>query len=175
MHNQTYFKKQRKHSLPFENQSPTIRWSYQYCLLTSGSSDKSIRLWDVKTGQQKDKLDDHTNAVYSVCFSPDENKLASGSSDKSIYIWDVKQGQKIQSTDKHYKDLLKQFQIPLQQHNHIFEASNYMTTLLISKKAMFQVKGALILKGQFMNQSGFDLKTLFKQKGSFILEDFKQQ
>ncbi|CAD8103731.1 unnamed protein product [Paramecium primaurelia] len=35
--------------------------------LASGSYDYSIRLWDVKTGQQKAKLDGHTSTVYSVC------------------------------------------------------------------------------------------------------------
>ncbi|CAD8214187.1 unnamed protein product [Paramecium pentaurelia] len=51
---------------------------------------KSIRLWDVKTGQQKAKLDGHSNTVCSVYFSPDGNTLASGSKDNSIRLWDVK-------------------------------------------------------------------------------------
>ncbi|CAD8117748.1 unnamed protein product [Paramecium primaurelia] len=53
----------------------------------------------------------------------------------------------------------------------IFQASNYITTLLISQQAIFQAQGALILRGEFINQSGIDLKTLFKQKGSCILQN----
>ncbi|CAD8191712.1 unnamed protein product [Paramecium pentaurelia] len=53
-------------------------------ILASGSDDKSIRLWDVKTGQQKAQLYGHRYKVNSVCFSPDGNTLASGSNDNSI-------------------------------------------------------------------------------------------
>ncbi|CAD8177574.1 unnamed protein product [Paramecium pentaurelia] len=69
--------------------------------LASGSDDKSIRLWDVKTGQQKAKLDGHEHYVMSVCFSPDGNTLASGSDDKSIRLWDVKTGQQKAKLDGH--------------------------------------------------------------------------
>ncbi|CAD8215578.1 unnamed protein product [Paramecium octaurelia] len=59
-------------------------------LLASGGGDCSIRIWDVKTGQQKSKLDGHSSQVQSVQFSPDGTKLGSGSADKSVYLWDVK-------------------------------------------------------------------------------------
>ncbi|CAD8132652.1 unnamed protein product [Paramecium pentaurelia] len=71
-----------------------VLWSVCFSLdgntLASGSVDKSIRLWDVKTGQQKAKLNGHDDGVWSVCFSPDGNTLASGSSDNFIRLWDVK-------------------------------------------------------------------------------------
>ncbi|CAD8189843.1 unnamed protein product [Paramecium pentaurelia] len=62
--------------------------------LASGSSDKSIRLWDVKTGQQKD--------VQQVCFSPDGNTLVSGSSDNSIRLWEIK---KKYCSDQRFKEI----------------------------------------------------------------------
>ncbi|CAD8159195.1 unnamed protein product [Paramecium pentaurelia] len=57
--------------------------------LASGNDDKSIRLWDVKSGQQKAKLDSQYSDVYSVCFSPDGNLLAAGNRDNFICLWDV--------------------------------------------------------------------------------------
>lgn len=39
------------------------------------------------------KLEGHSGAVKSVCFSPSGNILASGSDDKSIRFWDIKTGQ----------------------------------------------------------------------------------
>lgn len=40
-------------------------------------------------------LDGHSNAVWSVAFSPDGTKLVSGSSDKSIKLWNVKTGKEL--------------------------------------------------------------------------------
>ncbi|CAD8081023.1 unnamed protein product [Paramecium primaurelia] len=141
--------------------------------LASCSFDNSIRQWDVKSGQQQAKLDGHTRNFRSVNFSPDRNTLNSGSKDQSIRLWKVKTGQEINSSDPYYKDLLKQFKIPLQQNSpisedninfFIFLVSNQITKLIISSQALFQAQGALILKGEFINQSG-----------SFFLEDFKQK
>ena len=53
----------------------------------------SIRLWDVKSGEQKALLSGHSDSVRSVAFSPDGETLASGSSDDSIRLWDVKSGE----------------------------------------------------------------------------------
>ncbi|CAD8089848.1 unnamed protein product [Paramecium primaurelia] len=57
--------------------------------LASGGSDCSIRLWDVKTGQQKAKLERITSNISSVCFSPDGNTLASGSDNGSVLLWNL--------------------------------------------------------------------------------------
>jgi WD40 repeat protein len=44
----------------------------------SGSGDRTVRVWDVVTGQAESTLDDHSGPVYTVVFSPDGNKLNSG-------------------------------------------------------------------------------------------------
>ncbi|CAD8213886.1 unnamed protein product [Paramecium pentaurelia] len=70
--------------------------------LASCSGDNSIRLWDIKTGEQKSKLFGHTSIVYSVYFSPDGTTLASGRDDMSIRIWDVKTGKQKSKWDGHF-------------------------------------------------------------------------
>ncbi|MBW4446485.1 MAG: CHAT domain-containing protein [Spirirestis rafaelensis WJT71-NPBG6] len=60
--------------------------------LASGSSDKTIKLWDVATGSPKQTLTGHSEWVNSVAFSPDGKTLASGSGDKTIKLWDVATG-----------------------------------------------------------------------------------
>ncbi|CAD8170324.1 unnamed protein product [Paramecium pentaurelia] len=142
--------------------------------LASGSNDKSIRLWDVKTGQQKAKLDGHSKWVSSVYFSPDGNTLASSSEDKSIRLWDVQNGKEIQSADKKFKDILAKFKAPLFSNNPLPESNN-ITILRISQTPLFQAQGALILKGEFINHEGYDLRSLFKSLGSCFLEDLKQK
>ncbi len=62
--------------------------------LASGSTGKSVELWDVATGMNTATLKGHTEHVFSVAFSPDGKTLASGSADESIKLWDVVPGKK---------------------------------------------------------------------------------
>jgi len=62
--------------------------------LASASHDKTIKLWDVTTGQEKATLKGHADKVYSVAYSPDARTLASASEDKTIIFWDVATGEK---------------------------------------------------------------------------------
>jgi WD40 repeat protein len=61
----------------------------------SGSSDKTIKLWDVATGKEIRTFNGHTESVNSVCFSPDGKQALSGSWDKTIKLWDVATGKEI--------------------------------------------------------------------------------
>jgi WD40 repeat protein len=59
----------------------------------SGSSDKTIQVWDASTGAETlPPLQGHNGHVFSVAFSNDGSKIVSGSSDKTIQIWDAKTG-----------------------------------------------------------------------------------
>jgi WD40 repeat protein len=49
-----------------------------------------IFLWDVATGELKQKFPGHTNSVTSLAFSPDNRLLASAGRDMSLKIWDCR-------------------------------------------------------------------------------------
>ena len=57
--------------------------------LVSGSQDKTVRLWNVETGELIHILQEHTNVVLSVAFSPDGNTIASGDDNRTIWVWDA--------------------------------------------------------------------------------------
>src|SRR5262249_45835640 len=61
--------------------------------VVSGSIDRTVRLWDVATGQSLRTLQGHTDAVESVAFSPDGKTVVSGSRDGTLRLWAVLSGQ----------------------------------------------------------------------------------
>jgi hypothetical protein len=61
--------------------------------LLSGSGDKTLKLWDLATGQLLRTFEGHHDLVWSVAFSPDGGRLLSGSRDKTLKLWDAATGQ----------------------------------------------------------------------------------
>src|SRR5436305_5419890 len=57
--------------------------------LATASADKTVKLWDVDTGQVKATLTGHTDCVCAVAFAADGRTLATGSFDKTAKLWDV--------------------------------------------------------------------------------------
>lgn len=53
----------------------------------SGSADKSIKIWDIQTGELLQNLTGHSNYVSSIAFSADGNIIASGGYDKTFKLW----------------------------------------------------------------------------------------
>ena len=63
--------------------------------IISGSEDKSVILWDVKTAKELKTFSGHTNMIKSVAFSPNGDKFACAEGNieakNKIYIWDINQ------------------------------------------------------------------------------------
>lgn len=70
----------------------TVALSFLGNLLASGSSDKTIKLWQLDTGQNLATFRGHSDDVNSLAFSPDGQYLASGSLDRTIKLWQVSTG-----------------------------------------------------------------------------------
>ncbi|MFI1955896.1 trypsin-like peptidase domain-containing protein [Streptomyces xinghaiensis] len=58
--------------------------------LATGSRDRTVRLWDVRTHRLRATLTGHSRSVGSVAFSPDGKTLATGGEDRTVRLWDVR-------------------------------------------------------------------------------------
>ncbi|NJP08870.1 MAG: protein kinase [Leptolyngbyaceae cyanobacterium RU_5_1] len=83
--------------------------SYVNCLaispdgqfLASGSADKTIKLWNLSTGQAIRTLKGHSSFVNTLVFSPNGEELISGGADRTINVWHLSTGQKTRTLTGH--------------------------------------------------------------------------
>ena len=69
--------------------------------LVSGSNDKTIKIWQLSTGQELRTLTGHSGWISSLAISPDGQTLVSGSWDKTIKIWQLSTGQELRTLTGH--------------------------------------------------------------------------
>lgn len=55
----------------------------------TASWDRSLRLWDLRSGQCQYKFIKHTKDALAVAFSPDDRQIVSGGRDNIIRVWNV--------------------------------------------------------------------------------------
>jgi WD40 repeat protein len=59
-------------------------------IVATASGDKTIKLWNAKTGGLLSTFIGHKHPALCLAFSPDGSKLASGDSDGNILLWKIK-------------------------------------------------------------------------------------
>lgn len=69
--------------------------------VVSGSSDSTIKLWNLNTGQELHTLSGHSQGVTSIALAPDGQTLASGSKDKTIKLWNLSTKEEIYTITGH--------------------------------------------------------------------------
>jgi WD40 repeat protein/predicted Ser/Thr protein kinase len=69
--------------------------------LASASADKTIKLWNLATGQEIRTLRGHSSFVNYIVISPDGQILASASADKTIKLWNLATGKEIRTISGH--------------------------------------------------------------------------
>jgi len=60
--------------------------------IVTTSRDRTVRVWDARTGIELAVLSGHDDLVNSAVFSPDGNRIVSASEDKTARIWDAHTG-----------------------------------------------------------------------------------
>ncbi|ETO16556.1 hypothetical protein RFI_20783, partial [Reticulomyxa filosa] len=71
--------------------------------ICSGSSDNTIRIWDIETTKQFNVFKGHKDVIMTVKYGSNEllNTILSGSRDESVRLWDIRSGQQIQVFNGH--------------------------------------------------------------------------
>jgi WD40 repeat protein len=69
--------------------------------LASAGGDKTVRVWDSKTGGEVLKLTGHGFIVSSVAYSRDGSLLASGSHDQTVKVWRATSGKELRTLKGH--------------------------------------------------------------------------
>ncbi|TBB38567.1 TIR domain-containing protein [Rhizobium ruizarguesonis] len=67
----------------------------------SWSADKTLRLWNLATGQQIGLAMQHDDAVYGALLMPDGARVLSWSADKTLRLWNLTTGQQIGPAMQH--------------------------------------------------------------------------
>jgi WD40 repeat protein len=102
-------------------------------MLASASDDRTVRLWDVVTGETMQVLTGHTDLIWDVTFAPesslaelDDLYLATGSADNTIKLWG-QDGTLHTTLDRHTAKVLRLAFSPDGQY--LFSASNDNTVI----------------------------------------------
>jgi WD40 repeat protein/serine/threonine protein kinase len=67
----------------------------------SASSDRTLRLWDLESGQTLRALDGHSGSVQAIAVTSDGRRAVSGSDDGTLRLWDLESGQTVRTLQGH--------------------------------------------------------------------------
>ena len=77
----------------------SVSFSHDATRLITASFDRTIRIWDIKTGKVlkvlKGIIKGHRDVINFAVFSPNDLLIVSASSDKTIRIWDAQKGNQL--------------------------------------------------------------------------------
>src|SRR6266700_551216 len=82
----------------------TVAWSPDGKYISSGSRDKTVRVWDVATGEDYFIYRGHNKCVLSAAWSPGHGAyIASGDTGGMVQVWEAFTGKQIYTHDQQYR------------------------------------------------------------------------
>jgi WD40 repeat protein len=102
--------KYKTKSFPAEDHMEDMHQGAIYCLqfnnsiLVSGSRDRNLKVWNMRTGACQYTLQGHSGSV--LCLQFNNRYLISGSSDANLIIWDISTGERLRTLKGHNESVL---------------------------------------------------------------------
>lgn len=78
-----------------------IAWSSDGQMIASPSWDRTIRLWNARTGATIQTLGEYADSINCTAWSPNGEFLAYGTRNRLIEIWNMRTGQLFRTLDSH--------------------------------------------------------------------------
>jgi WD40 repeat protein/tRNA A-37 threonylcarbamoyl transferase component Bud32 len=72
----------------------------------SASQDRTVRVWDARTGKELLTLSGHADFVTCVAISPDGHRIAAGGRDRTVKVWDAQTGKETLSLSGHTGEVI---------------------------------------------------------------------
>jgi WD40 repeat protein len=69
--------------------------------IASGGQDRTLRLWDPRTGEEFVVLEGHRDGVQACAFSPDGSWIVSGGDDGTVRVWEASTGEELGRLEGH--------------------------------------------------------------------------
>ena len=92
---------ERRLTLPHPKNVLSARFNHKGDEVVTACADQVARVWNVKTGQVRLPLTNHTGAVRFAGFSPNDDRIVTAGTDNLVLLWRASDGQLLGEPLKH--------------------------------------------------------------------------
>ena len=73
-----------------------IKFSPEGHFLVTGSEDRTLRIWEARSGHTLVVLEGHSDIIFAIAISEDSSEIVSGGRDGTVRLWDAVTGNSMQ-------------------------------------------------------------------------------